>query len=228
MTTGSYTGDNTPKSGADERIPAHPIRIGPCRLRVFRALQKTSRCACYISTDPPQHRRTRVTADDCAAPAIGGSEDGRASLYGNGLVRLRLDGSVADGPAGPNHTFGRASACREAPARPGAPAKPPATAGQAHAEGRPSAARRRRRRPPRRPSRRPPRRPRQGREEGREEGRQEERKKSVKRVVRRAKRGAKRAVRRAKRAAKRGARKAVRRAKKATRGAKRAARRRRR
>ncbi len=32
-----------------------------------------------------------------AAHAFGGSEDGRASLYGDGLVRLWLDGSAADG-----------------------------------------------------------------------------------------------------------------------------------
>ena len=45
------------------------------------------------------HRRTRASrpAAGCAASAIGGSEDGRASLYGDGLVRVGVDGPAADG-----------------------------------------------------------------------------------------------------------------------------------
>jgi hypothetical protein len=41
--------------------------------------------------------RALIPAAGGAAHAFGGSEDGRASLYGDGLVRLWLDGSAADG-----------------------------------------------------------------------------------------------------------------------------------
>src|SRR5690348_13358104 len=46
---------------------------------------------------PPSIGACAFPRDGCAASAIGGSEDGRASLYGDGLVRLRLDGSAAHG-----------------------------------------------------------------------------------------------------------------------------------
>ena len=170
-------------------------------------------------------RRTRVTGGGLRRICDRRSEDGRASLYGDGLVRLRLDGSAADGaPAGPGATSGRASACRQVRRRGPAPAMPPAAAAKPTRKAAPRPARRRRRRPPRRPPRR--------REEDRQEGGEEEAakkaaKKSAKKMPGRGPHGgrsggAKRAVRRAKKAASGAPRKSVRRAKKATRGAKRA------
>src|SRR4051812_27119440 len=60
------------------------------------ALHKDRRCASYISFD-----REALSASDRRRVAphtrSGGSEDGRASLYGDGLVRLWVDGPAADG-----------------------------------------------------------------------------------------------------------------------------------
>src|SRR5438094_287995 len=48
---------------------------------------------------PVPYRRARASrpAAGYAASAFGGSEDGRTSLYGDGLVRLWMDGSPARG-----------------------------------------------------------------------------------------------------------------------------------
>ena len=75
-------------------------------------------------------RRGRASrpAAGCAAHAFGGSEDGRASLYGDGLVRLGMDGSAADGEhpvfsARPPPHRRHSSDCNEPAAR--APARRP-------------------------------------------------------------------------------------------------------
>jgi hypothetical protein len=50
----------------------------------------------YVSFTGGRGRASKPAAGG-AAHALGGSEDGRASLHGDGLVRLWLDGSAADG-----------------------------------------------------------------------------------------------------------------------------------
>jgi hypothetical protein len=82
-------------NGAKHRSRAGRAPFGRGSAGVSRALQKPRRSASYIYT---LHRRTRASrpAAGCAASAIGGSEDGRASLYGDGLVRVGLDGPAAD------------------------------------------------------------------------------------------------------------------------------------
>jgi hypothetical protein len=53
-------------------------------------------CKLYVSFTGRRERASTPAAGD-AAYAFGGSEDGRASLYGDGLVRLWMDGPPADG-----------------------------------------------------------------------------------------------------------------------------------
>lgn len=60
-------------------------------------------CKLYVLFTRRRVRASRPAAGG-AAPALGGSYDGRASLYGDGLVRLWLDGSAANGAHAGSHS----------------------------------------------------------------------------------------------------------------------------
>jgi hypothetical protein len=60
-------------------------------------------CKLYVLFTGRRVRASKPAAGS-AAPALGGSQDGRASLYGDGLVRLWLDGSAANGEHAGSHS----------------------------------------------------------------------------------------------------------------------------
>src|SRR5580765_5194547 len=60
-------------------------------------------CKLYVLSTGRRVRASKPAAGR-AAPALGGSEDGRASLHGDGLVRLWLDGSAANGEHAGSHS----------------------------------------------------------------------------------------------------------------------------
>ena len=103
-----------------------PPSVRPAPGVAARLAEASKKCKLYLIT-PAQARGRASPPAGCAVPAIGGSEDGRASLYGDGLVRIRLDGSASDGvPPGPHSHPARATradSC-DRPAR--APAARPA------------------------------------------------------------------------------------------------------
>jgi hypothetical protein len=60
-------------------------------------------CKLYVLFTGRRVRASKPAAGS-AAPALGGSYDGRASLHGDGLVRLWLDGSAANGEHAGSHS----------------------------------------------------------------------------------------------------------------------------
>ena len=60
-------------------------------------------CKLYVLFTERRVRASKPAAGS-AAPALGGSQDGRASLHGDGLVRLWLDGSAANGEHAGSHS----------------------------------------------------------------------------------------------------------------------------
>ena len=58
-------------------------------------LQKLRRCACYISFTGRRVRAFKPAAG-CAACVFEGSDNGRAALPRDGLVRIWVDGSDAE------------------------------------------------------------------------------------------------------------------------------------
>ena len=68
-------------------------------------------CKLYVLFTGRRVRASKPAAGN-AAPALGGSQDGRASLYGDGLVRLWLDGSAANGEHAGSHSRLHASFIR--------------------------------------------------------------------------------------------------------------------
>jgi len=78
------------------------------------------------------YRRARASrpAAGYAASAFGGSEDGRTSLYGDGLVRLWMDGSAARGASPCSPTVSRNARHRSPVQSDRADPGPPAQAGK--------------------------------------------------------------------------------------------------
>jgi hypothetical protein len=64
--------------------------------RALRLAQALRMCKLYVSFTG-RRVSASIPAAGGAAHAFGGSEDGRASLYGDGLVRLGMDGPAAHG-----------------------------------------------------------------------------------------------------------------------------------
>ena len=152
---------NIASPGRPARGPPGPVR-GSQGLRwaagvAARLAEASKMCKLYTRSPLAGARRASPPAAGCAASAFGGSEDGRASLYGDGLVRLRVDGSAADRrpprpPPRPRRhaqlplVQRRSSHARRAGRPP--PAKPAKKAAKPAAGRRPSKRPRRRRRSP--------------------------------------------------------------------------------
>ena len=74
------------------------------RVTLQRRLAEAIRmCKLYVLFIGGRVRASKPAAGS-AAPALGGSEDGRASLHGDGLVRLWMDGSTANGEHAGSHS----------------------------------------------------------------------------------------------------------------------------